>query len=1235
MKDKAGIRARRGGRPAFGLYTLPFVSLLASVLLPWQLCAADVAKTTVADTLINPDGSKPSGRISISNPATFQSADGYQMESGMVAIATVTAGAFSVALVPNTSASPYYIALYNLGGITVREYWAVPSSLTAVNLATVRQATPPAPSIQIAFPQLNPPTNCFSLGGFPSWTGTAWTCARGGYTFSNPLSLAVSTVSIPAASNSQNGYLSSSDWIAFNAKQAALSFSSPLANNSGTVSIPAASSSQNGYLSSSDWIAFNAKQAALSFSSPLANNSGTVSIPAASNSQNGYLSSADWSSFNGKQAGGVSGTDPTGAADSAAAINAAIAAGSGRKVALAPGTYNISSAQIVFHVSNIVFDCQGSTLIMNVADNGMFLGDAAHPTWYQNITIQNCVFEPGTGSSSYVAVANNGQYDTIINPRFSSNGANRFAAGIRNLDDQNELIIHPMTDAAAIFVCNATTCGAAISDPGPYSTNAGITHVINPAFNLGCSGNGIDYQDANALIVVGGYIQGFSQFAVRSSGGTTQTSLHEERGSCSNPVGNIGAAGNIQMGGSLTSIGGSPSALAVSFTVNGTPGTTNYVYWIVAVETATGYSSVPLPIGYVRTGNATIDGTNNNTVTWPAASVSGITGATYKIIRKIQDLAPPTGTGNWLVATALDEGTYCAAGVCTFTDTVTNPTSFTAVNASSSLFSPVIAFWPGNVTLSPTALDSCSQTSSYDGKAFGSGGSLTNACPYSAGKVNYSAGSLLYAGDYQPLAFTYYWSPTATNEPIVSTLPTGIAPFSVASATKVPNLTIGGNADTATALAATPSQCAPPNVASGIAASGNANCVAPSGLSAVRGGLIGAVYAGNTVAGRVHEWSAYYSYGTTPANSTPMPFSASLGNWSVISTSVNAVPATVGLAVFTNTTATLDPGSFITFMNSTGTNAVFTNYGAPMRFVPQNTPIGIYVSGPAGGPGIETISAEVNGSTSQPLMGNLNGATVGAGVTLYAGFGSAAAGSATEANVELPISLVNGGTVRNVCFSLNTANGASASVTATVRRGVGSGGAMAGTSLAATAGNSAPQFGQFCDRGSGDGFNVANGDRIVIAFVGSGATSGGLGGYSVELAPAPPATGMLVFPLDGLTLTAGAVRYSFPFANVTPASAESLAQSPVPRSLTVPGFTCYVTGAPVTASHVVSFRQNGSSTPGGSLSATITTAFSAPAEAVATGNALTFAQRDLFGLKHDNTGGSTAATFSSCSAEID
>ena len=207
-------------------FQFPSVTLLAFILYTSPFLRAQVT-TTVSDTLINPDGSRPNGSITISNPSTFVSADGYPMPAGMHVTANVLNGFFSVALVPNTNSNPggtYYTAQYFVGANRSSESWLVPSSSGPVNLAAVRTlpiagsyiqvngtslqslslinfqssaaydgltlsvANPTAGNIQfgfsgglaVPFSQLTPPTNCSSLGGFPQWTGTAWTCNTGG-----------------------------------------------------------------------------------------------------------------------------------------------------------------------------------------------------------------------------------------------------------------------------------------------------------------------------------------------------------------------------------------------------------------------------------------------------------------------------------------------------------------------------------------------------------------------------------------------------------------------------------------------------------------------------------------------------------------------------------------------------------------------------------------------------------------------------------------------------------------------------------------------------------------------------------------------------------------------------------------------------------------------------------------------------------------------------------------------
>jgi hypothetical protein len=89
------------------------------------------------------------------------------------------------------------------------------------------------------------------------------------------------------------------------------------------ISMPSATTSRNGYLTSTDWNTFNGKQAAgavtsVTGTSPVVSSGGAtpaISIPAASTSASGYLTSTDWNTFNGKYStGGALGTPSSGTA---------------------------------------------------------------------------------------------------------------------------------------------------------------------------------------------------------------------------------------------------------------------------------------------------------------------------------------------------------------------------------------------------------------------------------------------------------------------------------------------------------------------------------------------------------------------------------------------------------------------------------------------------------------------------------------------------------------------------------------------------------------------------------------------------------------------------------------------------------------------------------------------------------------------------------------------------------
>ena len=134
------------------------------------------------------------------------------------------------------------------------------------------------------------------------------------------------TLSMPAATSTQNGYLTSTDWTTFNSKGSgtvtSVTGTAPISVATGTttpaISISQATTSTNGYLSSTDWNTFNNKGSgtvtsvsALTLGTTGTDLSSTVAtgtttpvitlnVPTASASNRGALSSTDWTTFNNK-----------------------------------------------------------------------------------------------------------------------------------------------------------------------------------------------------------------------------------------------------------------------------------------------------------------------------------------------------------------------------------------------------------------------------------------------------------------------------------------------------------------------------------------------------------------------------------------------------------------------------------------------------------------------------------------------------------------------------------------------------------------------------------------------------------------------------------------------------------------------------------------------------------------------------------------------------------------------
>jgi hypothetical protein len=114
-----------------------------------MLCCAAVAQlaaTTVSDTVYGADGRPAQGTLLISWPA-FTAMDGTAVAGGSTAVTLGSKGSLRVALTPNTGSDPigsYYTVQYHLSdGTVTRENWVVPAASTAVTLAAIRSTVMP------------------------------------------------------------------------------------------------------------------------------------------------------------------------------------------------------------------------------------------------------------------------------------------------------------------------------------------------------------------------------------------------------------------------------------------------------------------------------------------------------------------------------------------------------------------------------------------------------------------------------------------------------------------------------------------------------------------------------------------------------------------------------------------------------------------------------------------------------------------------------------------------------------------------------------------------------------------------------------------------------------------------------------------------------------------------------------------------------------------------------------
>jgi hypothetical protein len=299
-----------------------------------QASNASTSATAAAASATSASGSASTATTQASNASTSATTASTQASNASASASTASTQATNAA----ASASAAFTSATN----------AATSETNAANSATTAASYTPSQTGNAGKYLTTNGTNtswASVSGGVASVTGTAPVVSSGG---TNP------AISMPAATTSVSGYLTSTDWNTFNAKSntngtvtsvAALTLGTTGTDLSSTVAtgtttpvitlqVPTASASNRGALSSTDWTTFNGKQAALvsgtniktvnstsllgsgdvsvgvtsvTGTAPVVSSGGAtpaISMAAANTTTNGYLTSTDWNTFNGKQAAG-------------------------------------------------------------------------------------------------------------------------------------------------------------------------------------------------------------------------------------------------------------------------------------------------------------------------------------------------------------------------------------------------------------------------------------------------------------------------------------------------------------------------------------------------------------------------------------------------------------------------------------------------------------------------------------------------------------------------------------------------------------------------------------------------------------------------------------------------------------------------------------------------------------------------------------------------------------------
>jgi hypothetical protein len=261
--------------------------------------------------------------------------------------------------------------------------------------------------------------------------------------------------------------------------------------NTPAISMPAATSSVNGYLTSADWTTFNGKQPAGTYvtsvaaTSPVTSSGGTtptIAMPAATTSVSGYLTSTDWNTFNNKGSGTITSVSGTTNQITASTVSGAVT------VSLPT---SVTTGQYIGNASITGSSTQGAFAYgtLGYSDVNHILTMASSQNNYIQMEIQNT--NAGASASSDVIVGNNNTTSSTYYGDFGMNSGGWAGTGAFNSPNTvyltsttGDLALGTTTSNQIRFAVNGSTTDAlTIATTGAVTTPNQLTGATVRASN--------------------------------------------------------------------------------------------------------------------------------------------------------------------------------------------------------------------------------------------------------------------------------------------------------------------------------------------------------------------------------------------------------------------------------------------------------------------------------------------------------------------------------------------------------------------------------------------------------------------------------------------------------------------------------------------------------------------------------------------------------------------------------